>query len=102
MGDEVDFILNRGLRTLFYNGQNDVEVPVAGTLTFLNTIEWHNLPHWQRATKQPWKSVYTTSGWIKKYGNFAFVFVKDAGHLTPADKPKETLTILNNFIHNIW
>lgn len=51
MGDEIDFILNRGLKTMFFNGQNDVQVPTASVLTFLNTIEWHDLPHWQRAQK---------------------------------------------------
>ena len=95
-------VLNRGLRTLFFNGQNDVQVPTASVLTFLNTIEWHDLAHWQRVQKQPWNLINTSGGWVKKYSNLAFVFVKDAGHLAPADQPRACLTVLNNFIHGIW
>lgn len=87
---------------MFFNGQNDVEVTTAGLLTFLNTIEWHDLPQWQRTAKQPWNLVNTPGGWVKKHSNLIFAFVKNAGHLSPADQPRAVNTVINNFIHQVW
>lgn len=37
---QLQRVLNRGIRTLIYNGQNDFIVNTAGVLNYLNTLQW--------------------------------------------------------------
>jgi carboxypeptidase C (cathepsin A) len=44
---QLERVLNRGVRTLIYNGQNDFIVNTAGVLNYMNTLEWTNAKQWR-------------------------------------------------------
>jgi carboxypeptidase C (cathepsin A) len=90
------------MRVLIYNGQNDIIVNTAGVLNYLNTLDWHGLRAWSRTEKQQWILNGKNVGWYKNYDNLAFVLLKNAGHLVPADQPGPAINMINRFISGLW
>lgn len=96
---QLERVLNMGLKTLIYNGQNDFIVNTAGVLAYLNTLKWTKAKEWRAAKKTMWKDYddVTNLGWTKNYGNLYFTLIKDAGHLVPSDQARESWFMLNNY-----
>jgi carboxypeptidase C (cathepsin A) len=100
---ELENVLNMGLQTMIYNGQNDFIVNTAGVLTYLNTLEWNYAKQWKDTTKKQWMEYGGENlGWSKTYRNLAFVQVRNAGHLLPSDQPRSAWAMLDNFFLNNW
>jgi len=104
---------------LFYNGQNDLICSAVGTAEFLMGIaedpdvyfflgkdKYSSAPYVAWAVKesnagpQPWGNVKETRyGYYKRAGNLHFLNVLDASHMVPLSKPKASLIMINDFIH---
>ena len=52
---ELQNILNRGLRVMIYNGQNDFIVNTPGVLNYLNALSWTYSKQWKAKDKTIWK-----------------------------------------------
>ncbi len=39
---QLERLLDLGVKTLIYNGQNDFVINTAGVLTYMNTLQWKN------------------------------------------------------------
>jgi len=44
----LERILNKGVRTLIYQGQNAVKTNTAGVLNYMNTLDWVNAARWKQ------------------------------------------------------
>lgn len=88
----------RRVRTLIYNGQNDVIVNTAGVLNYLNNLEWQNSVAWSKTAKEQWRVFGNIVGWKKVFGNLHFVLVRNAGHLVPADQPQAAINMIKQFM----
>lgn len=88
------------IKTLIYNGQNDVVVNTPGVLQYINNLNWFGARNWRRAKKQIWKINGNVKGWAKVSGNLWFVLVNGAGHMVPSDQPTAALDMLGHFLHN--
>lgn len=86
---------------LIYNGQNDVIVNTAGVLNYLNTLDWHGLRMWSKTPKQQWILNGKNVGWHKVFDNLAFVLIRNAGHLVPADQPAIAGALIARFISGL-
>jgi len=51
---ELEKLLNRGVKTLIYNGQNDFIVNTPGVLAYLNALEWDGAKQWRSSSKRIW------------------------------------------------
>jgi carboxypeptidase C (cathepsin A) len=51
----LERIINLGLKTLIYNGQNDFIVNTPGVLAVLNTLQWPYTQQWKARPKKMWK-----------------------------------------------
>jgi carboxypeptidase C (cathepsin A) len=52
---EVVNLLNKNIRVLIYNGQDDFVVNTAGVLAYLNGLNWSGIPQWKRTSKKIWR-----------------------------------------------
>jgi carboxypeptidase C (cathepsin A) len=43
----LERILNKGVKTLIYQGQNAVKTNTAGVLNYMNTLEWTSAQRWK-------------------------------------------------------
>jgi vitellogenic carboxypeptidase-like protein len=96
---DVATILSR-VKTLIYNGQNDVVVNTPGVLQYLNSLKWLGEYDWKRKTKEVWKIDGKVTGWTKIAHNLWFVLVNGAGHMVPSDQPIPSYVMLGHFINN--
>jgi len=100
---QVNAILNAGVRVLLYNG--DVDSVCNGIMniqfikllgrTVLGSNVESNQP-WYYADEEP-----NVAGYITKFsGGLDFLTIRGAGHFVPADKGREALQMIYNFINN--
>lgn len=97
-------MMEAGLRVWVYSGDVDADVPITGTLAWLNLLrEERGLP-----VVAPWREWWTrgvhrhedqVAGMVWQLKNLTFVTVKGAGHMVPKDKPKESYTLISSFIN---
>lgn len=100
---ELQNILNRGLKVMIYNGQNDFIVNTPGVLNYLNALSWTYSKQWKAKDKTTWKEFGNENlGWSKSYRNLIFVLVRDAGHLLPSDQPRAAWLMLSKYFLNSW
>lgn len=52
---QLERVLTANIRTLIYNGQNDLIVNTAGVLSYLNTLEWQYINEWKQKPKKLWR-----------------------------------------------
>lgn len=90
----------RRVKTLIYNGQNDVVVNTPGVLQYLNSLQWENINQWKRAPKQIWTIGGEVKGWAKVAGNLWFVLVNGAGHMVPTDQPMSSFVMMGHFLND--
>ena len=47
----LEYLLENDVRTLIYNGQNDVKTSAAGMVAFMQNLEWKNADEWRETKK---------------------------------------------------
>lgn len=96
-------LMQAGLRIWVFSGDVDADVPITGTLRWIERFkEDHGIPVYE-----PWrewwvKGLHThedqVAGMVWQLRNFTFATVKGAGHMVPKDKPKEAYTLITSFL----
>ena len=98
--DDVAYVVGK-VKTLIYNGQNDVVVNTPGVLQYLNGLTWNGARQWKKTQKKIWKIDGHVSGWAKVSDNLWFVLVNGAGHMVPSDQPVRALVMIGRFVNNL-
>jgi len=93
---ELPAILEKGIRVVVYSGDLDLICNWYGGRMWTDALKWsgqkgYNAAHWQK-----WGGY----GEFKKYENFTFVRVFNAGHMVPHDQGAAALELANNLIWN--
>lgn len=100
---QLERILTSGIRTLIYNGQNDMIVNTVGVLAYLNSLNWQYVGDWKKKEKKMWSEFGSSNyGWYKVHRNLAFVQIRNAGHLVPSDQPRSAWNMLKRYFLNDW
>ncbi|RWS26011.1 putative serine carboxypeptidase CPVL-like protein [Leptotrombidium deliense] len=97
-------VLNSDFRVLIYSGNMDIiEAPVF-TSQFLNNLEgWNNREQYINSTHEIWRledEANDVAGYIKRANNFAFVIVRNTGHMAPYFQPKVMYSMITQFVQN--
>jgi carboxypeptidase C (cathepsin A) len=66
------------IKILFYSGDTDGIVPLAGTRKWIKYLNWKTVEEWR-----PWKSNNHVAGFIQHYEGLDFATVKGVGHMAP-------------------
>lgn len=92
-------LLDAGVKVLAYNGDLDV------ICNYLSGVAWTDNTSWKHQAdfkSAPWSEVSlkngTAYGYSKSFENFQFIKFYEAGHLVPADKPVESVFMINDFM----
>ena len=105
VADRVAYVADSGLPVLLYNGQYDIIVNTPTALNWIGELEWSGQAAFYDAPLQNW--IYnngTPVGIAKNRGNFTFVVVNKAGHLSPMDQIEVTTEMVRRFTsgNNQW
>ncbi|XP_041059999.1 lysosomal protective protein isoform X3 [Carcharodon carcharias] len=88
----------RQYQILVYNGDVDMACNFLGDEWFVESLQ-------QKVTvnRRTWlyndRNGYQVGGFVKEFGNLAFLTIKGAGHMVPTDKPKASFTFFSRFLH---
>lgn len=83
----------------FVGGQLDVAVAYPLVVRSLKKLEWSGALEYRMARRRIlYSDGVRVGGYYKLAGNLQEFFVRNAGHMIPADQPKFTLKLLNMFV----
>lgn len=88
-------ILEGGKKVLVYSGDLDYICNWKGGELWTRMLPWSGQAMF---SKQPITKITEGYGESRKWANFEFLRVYEAGHMVPLDKPKESVMMLNKFI----
>lgn len=95
----VEFVLEKKLPFLIYNGQNDLICSTPGTLRWVYNLNFANSEEYKKKDLTVWKlKSGKVAGYSKSAGFLELVLVNNAGHLVPTDQPEAALEMLTNFV----
>ncbi|KII89383.1 hypothetical protein PLICRDRAFT_41030 [Plicaturopsis crispa FD-325 SS-3] len=91
-------LLDRGVRVLVYAGMYDMICNWVGNERMARALEWNGQAEFGRSELRKWIVDGEEEGLVKQAGNLAFVAVKDAGHMVPYDRPRQSLALVNTWL----
>ena len=90
------------IRIMIYSGDDDSVCATLGTQQFIWDMGW-TLAGGDADSWQPWKTNGgQVAGFRTKFKEASFVTVHGAGHMVPATRPEQCLTMLDNFLNGTW
>jgi cathepsin A (carboxypeptidase C) len=95
-------LLASGLRVLVYYGDKDLVLPWNGGLQWMWQMNWSGQANFQKSPPIFWRApgVHHDAGVAKVYDNLWWTTILNAGHMSPHDKPQETLQMMRLFLNN--
>ena len=97
--DRVIYVLEAGLPTMFYNGQDDIICNTPSVQNWIAQMEWAGQGAFYQTPFNIW--IYengTNAGLQKNYENLYFVIINKAGHLSPMDQIETTTEMTRRFV----
>jgi len=96
----IEYLLENNYEVTLYFGDKDYICNWRGGENLANSLKWKGTDGYKKAQTNEWKSNGKIAGTYRKYANFNFVTVKDAGHMVPLDQPEFALNMIKNFVFN--
>lgn len=97
----VEAILNNtNIKVIVYNGVFDFIVNTAGTVNWLDKLNWHGQERWQNASLEALEINMINEGYVKRVDSLVFYTVLRAGHSIPVDNTIGMAEILNRELLN--
>jgi len=94
-------IANNNYKVLIYNGLLDVIIPSTLTMDWVDKFEWKYADEFRVAERKIWKvkdDDKEVAGYIKQSHSFYLAWVRNAGHMVPADQPRAAFDLIDRFI----
>ncbi|KPA78508.1 putative mitochondrial serine carboxypeptidase (CBP1) [Leptomonas pyrrhocoris] len=93
-------ILAAGVPVMLYVGDLDYSCNWMGNKAWATALEWPGKAGFNAAPDVEFTVNGRTAGQERKYGNFSFVRVYDAGHMVPMDQPEVALEVVSKILRN--
>lgn len=95
----VEDILSRNFPMIIYNGQDDLIVTNAGTMSWVEKLNWKNATDFVNTDYSVWNDTAgNVIGYRKRVGPLEMRIVNKAGHLVPMDQPASAINMAYDFI----
>lgn len=100
--NDVKYLLEAGIRLLFFNGMMDLICNHVGNEILLDKMEWSHQNDYILAKRSAWissRAGNTLAGYMKEYKNLSFLKLRDSGHMAPLDQPEVCLDMMTTFMY---
>lgn len=97
----VQFLLNKKIPILIYNGQQDLIVSSPGTMRWADKLFYDNAHEFRDKLFEAWKIGDKIVGTKKAAGLLELRIVFKAGHLVPMDQPEASLDMATSFVNRV-
>ena len=102
---DVKYLLEAGVKLLFFNGVMDLVCNHVGNEVFLEMLEWSHQQDYIMAPRSAWMSDASSNnkvaGYMKEYQNLSYLKVLDSGHMVPLDQPEICLDMMKTFLYGL-
>ena len=98
---KVAVIANSDYKVLIYNGLLDIIIASSLTMNWLDKFEWKYEQELRSAERKVWKVKEDdpeVAGYIKQAHSFFVAWVRNAGHMVPAEQPRAAFDLIDRFI----
>ncbi|CAF3480668.1 unnamed protein product [Adineta steineri] len=88
-------------KVLIYNGLLDVIIASSLTMDWVDKLEWKYEHQLRGAERKVWKvkdDDKEVAGYIKQANSFFVAWVRNAGHMVPADQPRAAFDLIDRFV----
>mgnify|MGYP001107193168 FL=1 len=99
--NKVAVIANSDYKVLIYNGLLDIIIASSLTMNWLDKFEWKYEQELRSAERKVWKVKEDdpeVAGYIKQAHSFFVAWVRNAGHMVPAEQPRAAFDLIDRFI----
>ncbi|CAF0794458.1 unnamed protein product, partial [Adineta ricciae] len=99
--NKVTTIANNNYKVLIYNGLLDVIIASPLTMNWLDKFEWQYADDLRHAERKVWKvkdDDREVAGYIKRAHSFFVAWVRNAGHMVPAEQPRAAFDLIDRFV----
>ncbi|CAF1234212.1 unnamed protein product [Adineta steineri] len=98
---KVADIANNNYKILIYNGLLDIIIASSLTMDWVDKLEWKYANELRNAERKVWKvkdDDKEVAGYIKQANSFFVAWIRNAGHMVPADQPRAAFDLIDRFI----
>ena len=98
---KVATIANNNYKILIYNGLLDVIIASSLTMDWIEKLDWQYASELHNAERTVWKvhpDDKDVAGYIKRAHSFFVAWVRNAGHMVPADQPRAAFDLIDRFV----
>ena len=102
--DDVRYILEAGIKLLFFNGIMDLICNHVGNEITLEKLNWSYQSDYIMAPRYAWMSVggeNKVAGYMKEFQNLSYLKLLDSGHMAPLDQPEICLDMMTTFMYGL-
>ncbi|KNC84790.1 hypothetical protein SARC_02998 [Sphaeroforma arctica JP610] len=99
LSPNVTMLLEDDLDVLIYAGEADYICNWMGNREWTLALPWSGHDGFNAAEVKDWKVNGKVSGTVRKYRNFMFKTIADAGHMVPLDQPEAAQVMLDEFLN---
>ena len=88
-------------KVLIYNGLLDVIIASSVTMDWLDKLDWQFATDLRSAERVVWKvhpDDKEVAGYLKRTHSFFVAWVRNAGHMVPADQPRAAFDLIDRFV----
>jgi vitellogenic carboxypeptidase-like protein len=94
-------VIANNYKVLIYNGLLDVIIASSVTMNWIDKLEWEYANELRAAERKIWKvkdDDPEVAGYIKQAHSFFVAWVRNAGHMVPADQPRAAFDLIDRFV----
>jgi vitellogenic carboxypeptidase-like protein len=94
-------VIANNYKVLIYNGLLDVIIASSLTMDWVDKLEWNYANQLRGAQRTIWKvkdDDKEVAGYIKQAHSFFVAWVRNAGHMVPADQPRAAFDLIDRFV----
>lgn len=96
-------ILEAGVNTLIYAGEDDFICNWYGNHAWTLTTDWHGHDEFNAAENKTWTTADgAVAGSYINHEKFTFLKVNGAGHMVPRDQPEAAMDMVRNHFGEAW
>jgi carboxypeptidase D len=99
--DDVRYLLESGIKLLFFNGIMDLICNHVGNEITLERLNWSHQKDYIMAPRYAWMSGGNNkvAGYMKEFKNLSYLKVLESGHMAPLDQPEICLDMMTTFMY---
>jgi carboxypeptidase C (cathepsin A) len=96
----VSELLRHGIRVVAYQGMFDFRDAVAGSVNWLESLEWEGSQNFTNIDRQIWTEGGNLAGYVTQIPGLTEVVVLGAGHVAHMDQPKSVKAVIKGLVED--